>query len=118
MKVSCVIKRKMNTIINEAICFKIKSLFVGGKMATRQAIEQFLQQCEESIEFADQQYVESNKQEHHNVRNYTEAMQQLEQVYQELMQLYRSANDQQREQLHRARLRLQQMQNKMILLNQ
>lgn len=84
-------------------------------MATRDSIEQFLQQCEEVIHFADEQYKEGSKQEFYGEVEYTEAMQQLEEVYDDLMRMYPSANAQQREQLHRARLRLQQIQNKMIV---
>lgn len=84
-------------------------------MATRQSIENCLHQCEQAIDFAQQQFSESSKQEHYNDVEYTEAMQQLEAAYNDLAQLAHSANAQQREQLNRMRLQLQQMQNQMTL---
>lgn len=87
-------------------------------MTTRQAMDQFLQQCEDAIQFADQQYNEGNKQEFYGELEYTKAMQRLEEMYDDLLRMYHSANAQQREQLHRARLRLQEIQNKMIIRNQ
>ncbi|HVI21191.1 MAG TPA: DUF2524 family protein, partial [Bacillus sp. (in: firmicutes)] len=45
------------------------------------------------------------------------ALQQLEGAYNDLAQMAQSANGQQREQLHRMRLQLQQAQNQMILLD-
>ena len=60
---------------------------------------------------------ESSLQEQYNNDNYTQALQQLEGAYNELAQMAQSANSQQREQLHRMRLQLQQAQNQMILLD-
>ena len=85
-------------------------------MATRQSVEEFIQRCEEVISYAKEQYVDANMQEHYNDDNYTEAQQQLENLYNDLANLAHSANGQQREQLHRMRLQLQQLQNSMILL--
>lgn len=84
-------------------------------MATRQAMDDFLQTCENVLENAEQQLVEANKQEHYNSEEYISAMQQLEESYNNLADLAHSANGQQREILHRMRLRIQQMQNKMTL---
>lgn len=84
-------------------------------MATRQSIDDFLQRCDEVIKNAEEQFVEANKQEHYNDDDFTAALQQLEDSYNDLAQLAHSANSQQREQLHRMRLQLQQLQNTMIL---
>lgn len=86
-------------------------------MATRQSVESFLQRCEDVLRNAQEQYVEANKQEHFNDADYTAALQQLEETYNDLADLAHSANGQQREQLHRMRLQLQQLQNSMILLD-
>ena len=67
--------------------------------------------------FANDQYQESSLQEHYNDDNYTQALQQLENAYNDIAMMAHSANGQQREQLHRMRLQIQQAQNKMILLN-
>lgn len=85
-------------------------------MATRQSVEALLQQCEDAIRFAQEQYTEGAKQEHYNDNGYTEALQKLEDAYNDLAQLAFSANSQQREQLNRMRLQLQQAQNNMILM--
>lgn len=87
-------------------------------MATRESVEQLIQQCEDAIRFANDQYTISSTQQHYNDKEYVQALQQLEDAYNDLARLAHSANGQQREQLHRMRLQLQQMQNQMILLDQ
>ncbi|WML50644.1 YtzC family protein [Neobacillus sp. PS3-34] len=84
-------------------------------MATRQSMEDFLQKCEDAIRYAQDQFRESSLQEQYNNDNYTGALQELEDTYNELCHLAHSANAQQREQLHRMRLQIQQLQNTMIL---
>ncbi|MDQ0156604.1 YtzC family protein [Robertmurraya andreesenii] len=84
-------------------------------MATRQSMENLLQQCEDVIRHAQEQYEESSKQEQYNDLGYTEALQQLETTYNDVAKMSLHANAQQREQLHRMRLQLQQVQNNMIL---
>ena len=86
-------------------------------MATRQSVDALIQQCEDALRFASEQYTESSLQEQYNDDNYTQALQQLEGAYNDLAQMAQSANSQQREQLHRMRLQLQQAQNQMILLD-
>jgi hypothetical protein len=97
---------------------KAASICQGGKiMATRDSIDHFLQTCENVILKAQEQYQEGALQGHYHDVEYREAMQELENLYNEWLQLYNSANPQQREQLYRKRLQIQDMQNKMILLN-
>lgn len=86
-------------------------------MATRQSVDELLQQCEDAIRNAQEQYKESSKQEHYNDDDYVQAMQTLEDSYNDLAKLAHSANAQQRDQLHRMRLQLQQFQNQMTLLD-
>ncbi len=86
-------------------------------MATRQSVDALIQQCEDALKFASEQYTESSLQQQYNDDNYTQALQQLEGAYNDLAQMAQSANSQQREQLHRMRLQLQQAQNQMILLD-
>ncbi|MDZ5472596.1 YtzC family protein [Bacillus sp. 31A1R] len=86
-------------------------------MATRQSVEDLIQQCEDAIRNAQDQYKESSKQEHYNDDDYDKALQALEDSYNDLARLAHSANAQQRDQLHRMRLQLQQLQNHMILLD-
>jgi Protein of unknown function (DUF2524) len=87
----------------------------GTFMATRASMETLSQQVEETIRFAEEQYKQSSMQEHYNENDYIEALQRLEQTYQDIATMAHSANGQQREQLHRMRLQIQQMQNNMIL---
>jgi hypothetical protein len=84
-------------------------------MATRESMENLIQQCEDAIRYAQNQYKESSLQEHYNNDDYTNALQSLEDTYQDICKMAQFANSQQREQLHRMRLQLQQIQNTMIL---
>jgi polyhydroxyalkanoate synthesis regulator phasin len=54
------------------------------------------------------------KQEHYNDTEYTKAQEKLENAYKEIEEFSHSANAQQREQLYRMRLQVQQLQNKLI----
>ncbi len=84
-------------------------------MATRDSMDSLMQQCEDAIRYAQDQLEESSLQQQYNDDDYTIALQQLEERYQEICKMAHSANSQQREQLHRMRLHIQQLQNKMIL---
>lgn len=85
-------------------------------MATRESIDNCLQNCEEVLDIAQQQYEEASRQEHYNDDLYTQSQQLLETAYNELEQLAQSANDQQRQQLARMRIQIEQMQHNMIIL--
>ncbi|MGG3466426.1 YtzC family protein [Neobacillus pocheonensis] len=84
-------------------------------MATRESMETLMQQCEDAIRYSQDQYKDSSLQEHYNNDDYTKALQTLEETYQDICTMAHSANSQQREQLHRMRLQIQQLQNNMIL---
>lgn len=84
-------------------------------MATRDSMEALTQQVEDAIRFAEDQYKQSSLQEQYNNDDYTQALQLLEQTYQDIAKMAHSANGQQRDQLHRMRLQIQQLQNGMIL---
>ncbi|MBS4208603.1 YtzC family protein [Bacillus sp. FJAT-50079] len=84
-------------------------------MATRQSIDHFLNRCESAILAAEEQYKSANRQEHYYDVEFSEAQQELENTVIELEKLSDCSNAQQREQLYRKRLQLQQLQNKMIL---
>ncbi|MFK4997365.1 YtzC family protein [Bacillus sp. N9] len=84
-------------------------------MATRQSIDHFLNRCESAILAAEKQYEEAKKQEHYYDVEFSEAQQDLEKMVIELEKLSNCSNAQQREQLYRKRLQLQQLQNQMIL---
>ena len=87
-------------------------------MATRASMDALIQQCEDVIRYAQDQFKESSLQEQYNNDDYTNALQQLEQTYQDIAKMAHSANGQQRDQLHRMRLQIQQLQNNMILEGQ
>ncbi|MDQ0272255.1 YtzC family protein [Cytobacillus purgationiresistens] len=84
-------------------------------MATRDSVDDLLQQCEDALRFAQDQYQDGRMQEHFNDSGYADALSYLENAYNDLTTLAHSANAQQREQLHRMRLQLQQLQNQMII---
>ena len=86
-------------------------------MATRDSMNELKQQCEDVLRFANEQYQESSLQQQYNDDNYIQALQQLEGAYNDIATMAHSANGQQREELHRMRLQIQQVQNNMILLN-
>jgi hypothetical protein len=89
----------------------------GLILATRQSVDQLLQQCEDAINLAQEQYKNASMQQHYTDGDFTNALQALEDAYNDLAKLAFSANAQQRDQLHRMRLQLQQVQNNMILLD-
>jgi hypothetical protein len=84
-------------------------------MATRESVSNLLQQCEDAIRYAQEQYQQSSLQQQYNDDDYTNALQGLEDAYNDICKMAFSANSQQREQLHRMRLQLQRLQNEMIL---
>ena len=84
-------------------------------MATRESVASLIEQCENALQFANDQLQEGRIQEHDNTVNYTEALQSLENAYNDLTKLTLSANSEQRVQLHRMRQQLQQLQNEMII---
>ena len=84
-------------------------------MATRDSMDNLIQQCEDAIRYAQNQYRESGLQQQYNNDDYTKALQGLEETYQDIAKMAQFANSQQRDQLHRMRLQLQQVQNTMIL---
>ena len=84
-------------------------------MTTRDSLEDFLKRCEETIQFARAQWIEGSRQGFYDESAYTEAQRMLEERYQELMAIDRSASGEQKEQLHRIRRQLQQLQNQMTL---
>ncbi|WP_141433749.1 YtzC family protein [Bacillus sp. 03113] len=83
-------------------------------MATRQSIDEMLQKCEDVIRNAKEQFEEGSRQEHYNDDEYTNAQVQLEETYNDLLKLAHSANEQQREQLQRMSLQIQQIQHQLI----
>lgn len=87
----------------------------GYVLATRDSMSNLLQRCNDVINFAEQQYEAARRQEHFNDIEYTDAQMQLENIYNDLHTMDRSANQQQREELHRMRLLIEQMQNQMTL---
>jgi hypothetical protein len=84
-------------------------------MATRESMSHLIQQCEDAIRYAQDQFRDGSLEQHYNNDDYTKALQSLEETYQDIAKMAHFANSQQREQLHRMRLQLQQVQNTMIL---
>lgn len=86
-------------------------------MATRQSVEDCMERCQQALSYANEQYLEGMRQEHYHDKEYAKAQQKLQDALSEVEKLGLSANDQQREQLYRMRLQLQDLQNDMILLD-
>ena len=87
----------------------------GLTLATRQSMDELLERCNQVISYAEQQYDIASRQEHYNANEYTDAQMQLENIYNDLHTMDHSANQQQREQLHRMRLLVTQMQNQLTV---
>ena len=84
-------------------------------MATHKSMDECLGRCADAIEYAQQQYEESAKQEHYNTEGYTDALMRLEDSYNELTVMKNSANDQQRDELDRMKIRVQDIQHAMVI---
>ncbi|MTH54485.1 DUF2524 family protein [Bacillus mangrovi] len=84
-------------------------------MATRESVEEYMQTCTDTYNYAKEQFESGAKQEHYHDEEYTKAQSMLEDAVNDLNKLTLSCNDQQKEQLYRMRLQLQQLQNEMIL---
>lgn len=84
-------------------------------MAERQSLESYITQAEQAVEYAKEQLDLGMRQEHYNTMEYSDAQLQLEQAYNELQTMQQHANDEQREQLNRARMAIRQLQHQMII---
>ena len=84
-------------------------------MATHKSMDECLGRCESALDYAQQQYEESAKQEHYNTEGYTDALMRLENSYNELTMMNNSANEQQRDELDRMKVRVQDLQHAMVI---
>ena len=84
-------------------------------MAERQSLESYITQAEQAVEYAKEQLDLGMGQEHYNTMEYSDAQLQLEQAYNDLQTMQQHANDEQREQLNRARMAIRQLQHQMII---
>ncbi|MBE7102580.1 DUF2524 family protein [Bacillus cereus] len=84
-------------------------------MAERQSLESYITQAEQAVEYAKEQLDLGMRQEHYNTMEYSDAQLQLEQAYNDLQTMQQHANDEQREQLNRARMAIRQQQHQMII---
>ncbi|PFW22942.1 hypothetical protein COL07_26750 [Bacillus cereus] len=84
-------------------------------MAERQSLESYITQAEQAVEYAKEQLEQGMRQEHYNTMEYSDAQLQLEQAYNDLQTMQQYANDEQREQLNRARMAIRQLQHQMII---
>ncbi|WP_108672206.1 DUF2524 family protein [Peribacillus acanthi] len=82
-------------------------------MATRESVENLMQNCEDVIRIAQGQYIEGSKQEHYNDDQFLQGQQLLETAIYEIQKMNDSCNDQQREQLARMKMQLMQLQSDM-----
>ena len=84
-------------------------------MAERQSLESYITQAEQAVEYEKEQLDLGMRQEHYNTMEYSDAQLQLEQAYNDLQTMQQHANDEQREQLNRARMAIRQLQHQMII---
>ena len=83
-------------------------------MATRQSVDEHLQHCVDAISMAEEEYNKASRQEYKDDEMFTLSLLRLEDAYNDLEKLAHSCNDQQREQLLRMRMQLQQWQSRMM----
>ncbi|CAH0346805.1 DUF2524 family protein [Bacillus sp. CECT 9360] len=86
-------------------------------MATRQSVENCIQQCEDALRSATDQYREASTQEHDNDLDFIQSQQELQSALNNVETLANSSNTQQREQLLRMKLQLDQMRHNMTVLD-
>ena len=84
-------------------------------MAERQSLQACITQAEEAMEYAKEQLDIGRRQEHYNTMEYSDAQLQLEQAYNDIQTMQQHANDEQREELNRARIAVRQLQHQMII---
>jgi hypothetical protein len=87
------------------------------RMATHESMANLFEKCNAVLRNAETQYNISSRQNDYNDGNFSIAMSELEDAYNEIAKMSLSANDHQREDLHRMRLQIQQLQNQMTLLD-
>ncbi|PEA55718.1 hypothetical protein CON64_06140 [Bacillus pseudomycoides] len=84
-------------------------------MAERESLEACIENAHQAMEYAKEQLEIGMRQEHYNTMEYSDAQLQLEQAYNEMQTMQHYANDEQREQLNRARMAIRQLQHQMII---
>ncbi|ENH97134.1 hypothetical protein J416_06782 [Gracilibacillus halophilus YIM-C55.5] len=84
-------------------------------MTTRESLEHLLAEGNQIIEQAEEQLQMSNRNHFHMNEDYTNAHLELEQLSEDIDRMMRSANHQQKEQLHRFQLVVREKLNDMIL---
>ncbi|WP_017756176.1 YtzC family protein [Calidifontibacillus oryziterrae] len=84
-------------------------------MATRVSVDQFIHRAEEVCKYALEQLETANKQESYNTTEYTDAQRLLNETYNDLQQLMLSSDKQQKERLYRMQLKIDRIQNDLIL---
>lgn len=86
-------------------------------MATHESMDNLFEKCNAILRNAETQFSISSRQDNFNDENFTIAMKEVEEAYNDIAKMSLSADAQQREDLHRMRLQLQQLQNQMTLLD-
>jgi len=84
-------------------------------MATRQSMEELIEKAELNLEVAKEQLDKANRNGYEVDEAYTQAQLELSNMDAEIDKMILSANDQQKEQLHRLHLQVTDYWNDMIL---
>ncbi len=84
-------------------------------MGDRSSIDKTIEMAQEALGYAQEQFDLGQQQEHYNDIEYSQAQQLLETALMELEKLERLAVPEQKEELYRTRIQLQQLQSKMII---
>jgi Protein of unknown function (DUF2524) len=84
-------------------------------MGDRSAIQETLSMAQEAVDLAKEQLNISRLQESYNGIEYSQAQQLLETATMEIEKLERLAVPEQKDELYRKRLQIQQLQNEMII---
>lgn len=84
-------------------------------MTTHNQINEYLQKTDDMIQYAQEQLNDARRVQPGDPGKFSEAQLELQQFEDELLSIIRSATPEQRDQLERARHRVREMQNEMIL---
>ncbi|WP_096200881.1 DUF2524 family protein [Bacillus sp. FJAT-45350] len=84
-------------------------------MATHKQIIEYMQKATETMEFAEEQLMESHRVQQGDPVQYSQAQQSLNEIDEELDNIYRSATPEQKADLERYRQQIREIQNQMVL---
>ncbi|TDQ40288.1 DUF2524 family protein [Aureibacillus halotolerans] len=84
-------------------------------MATRDSVDQLLHEVEAALQSAEGMYMVHSKQSSWEDVSFQQTQQQLQEMSEKVAKMVTSADDMQKEALNRAQIRIERMQQKMLI---